>query len=348
MRRSAKKLSKVTSERLWTLFPVGTDVVFKPFMDVEQIFIVKDYYYPVPRAQGTGRESLLECWCYDWDGIDLIKSIYHLTIPELTAPKSILELDCYPLQYHPNPEMLREKLVERGKNFVKYCLPSKQDRHLVACKGPVIPGTAIGFTDVDDIEDNSGYDSPRSPQLGSKEDTFDIIIDAATFIRYGDMRIGNNHYRGKQTCECKFCNLKGSKSWVNSFKNGEGDYNPEASIDSQTYEKFFSLLPFRAMGVIVKQKRFGQFPIDQISDVDSKDFEIGWNSLQLSQDHKLAMRHLVAAQLERKAQQEQEKAEKQEENQKQTVIQDLVPGKGEGLVILLHGKSIISQFSGRY
>jgi hypothetical protein len=343
MRRSAEKMSEVAAERLWTLFPVGTEVVAKPFADMEQIFIVKDFWY-TPDAQSSlvsraGPEAILECWCYDWDGLELTKSTYHLPIPKMGKPKSILELPYYPLKYHPDKDGLREKLIKRGKRFKDLCLPFQQDYQLVECTGPVIQGPSIGRRGLEDTyelyKDNSNFHN-RPPWHGSAKDKFDIIIDAATFIRdVGVMMIGTHQYKSKQTCECKFCKLTGSQDWEQAFKYRKGNNDTASGVDDEKYENFFSLLPPRALGVMVKQKKFAQFPIDQISAVDSKDFEAGWNRLQLDNDHKLALKHMVAAQLERKP---------QEESQEQTIIRDLVPGKGKGLVILLHGKQINVRF----
>ena len=326
MRKSTEKLREVTSESLWTLFPVGTEIVGKWFMETPQIFIVKDFL-EIPRLSGLGLDAIVSCWCYDWDGQKLVKTTYSFTIRETKGPKSIIELPCHPLQYHPKKDDLLKELIQRGSRFRELYLSCQRSGSLMKCQGPMF--RVGGLTDrrsspnSSDDENEDSNDENRQ-HYGSSDSSYDIIVDAAMLIRDYGIRIGKESARSEYNdCTCMYCKMIGSEQWENAFKSSGTD------VDKTLSENYSYLLPPRVLGVIVKQKMFAQLPINQISLIDSQDFEKGWNKLQLHGQHKYILQDMVAAQLDHRPQSEQ------------TIIQDLIPGKGEGLVILLHGTYMI-------
>ncbi|CZR62655.1 uncharacterized protein PAC_12552 [Phialocephala subalpina] len=322
MRKSTEKLREVTSEGLWTLFPVGTEVVGKWFMETRQIFVVKDFVSISPVA-GFGMGAYVVCWCYDWDGQKLVKTVYTFHIKETRGPKSIVDLPCYPLQYDPKKDELLSELIERGRQFRELYLESQRSGNLLKCQGPVLQ--VGGLTqrrknpDTSDDEDDDKNDE-NYQRYGSSEGSFDIIVDAATLIRDYGIMIGKENARTEYNeCTCMYCKRKGSESWEALFRRSV------PNVDDNLSKDFSYLLPPRVLGVLVKQKLFAQLPVKQISRTYLGDFDEGWNKLQLDTQHKLTVKNMVAARL------------KHEPQSEQTVIRDLIPGKGEGLVILLHG-----------
>jgi hypothetical protein len=75
------------------------------------------------------------------------------------------------------------------------------------------------------------------------------------------------------------------------------------------------------------RKRWAQIPLDMVETIDHQDDVDGWEKLVLEPNHKDMLRSLLYSHYERA----------QVKEQKGSIIKDMVPEKGEGLVVLLHG-----------
>ena len=141
----------VTFESLWTLFPPGTLVYGKPFQGQDQIFIVKDNISPWPPVGRKTITWILECWTYDWNGKSFQRMGLQLEVELFESTKPITELPFYPLDYHPQLEDLKKRLVERGARYKKVCT-LKQGSRMLDYKGDAVFGKKgfSGFTGDDD------------------------------------------------------------------------------------------------------------------------------------------------------------------------------------------------------
>lgn len=104
---------------MWTLFAPGTRVVAKLFLNQEQILEVSRA--PVPRRyhRQVAVDPKILAWCWDWNGKEMVKAYYWLSIDRFWGTQPINELFCYPLKYYEGDlEGFRGVQRERGK---KYC-----------------------------------------------------------------------------------------------------------------------------------------------------------------------------------------------------------------------------------
>lgn len=113
---------------LWTLFPPGTKVCAKTFMDDVQMLEV--HHCQTPSAGGlkwTQGEFIVHCIGVDWDGSRFSAVGYDLRIEKAKEQADIKfdTLAVYPMEYHRNAKSLKQDLLERGKRFWELCGPDK-------------------------------------------------------------------------------------------------------------------------------------------------------------------------------------------------------------------------------
>ena len=120
--RDSNREQKVVSfESLWTIFPPGALVYGKPFQGQDQVFIVKDNLRAWPRDDYEPPPWKLQCWIYDWDGKTFKRRSLYLDFESFENSKPIISLPFYPLEYHPQPEQLKQTLINRGAKYKKLC-----------------------------------------------------------------------------------------------------------------------------------------------------------------------------------------------------------------------------------
>lgn len=151
IRESNREQRSVTFESLWTLFSPGALVYGKPFLGQDQIFIVQDSLRAWPLTRRKDFKWALQCWTYDWDGRTFKRMTLRLEIEDFDGNKPITSLPFYPLDYHQQPETLKERLVERGVKYRKYCT-AKQGSRMFDYKGDVVFGKK-GFSGITGDDD---------------------------------------------------------------------------------------------------------------------------------------------------------------------------------------------------
>ena len=160
IRESHKEQKLVTFESLWTLFAPGTLVYGKPFLGQDQVFIVHDNIRPWPIMGRKTSTWTLQCWTYDWNGKIFKRMALQPNIESFEGTKPISSLSFYPLDYHPEPEVLKKHLVERGVKFKKFCT-AKEGTRMFDYRGNVVFGKR-GFPGVtgddDEVSLSSSYD----------------------------------------------------------------------------------------------------------------------------------------------------------------------------------------------
>ena len=122
-RETSLKSKGIAYEHLWTLFPVGTEVIAKTFLDKQQILVVDE----TPYANEGDKTTDLWCWYHDHDGRSWVPMWLCFEVERYRDLKPIHTLPCYPLEYHKPKEVVidlqafRKSLIERGKRFEGYC-----------------------------------------------------------------------------------------------------------------------------------------------------------------------------------------------------------------------------------
>jgi hypothetical protein len=120
----------ISHSALWTLYPPGTLIIARPFLEEPQVFTVLS-------SDGfmiEGETFELTCFSFDWDGVAFCRVPFEMTIPYWGQDRrSVVELPFYPLDYYTEPghdaadavTRLKHKLMKRGEKFREYCLAKK-------------------------------------------------------------------------------------------------------------------------------------------------------------------------------------------------------------------------------
>lgn len=99
----------------WTYFPKHT-MLFYGTKDCERICRVTGTNYvcnPVPMLNVDCEEIAFDGESFDWTPIQV-------QIPAFAGNKPVTDLPCYPLSFHDNPGMVKERLTARAKKALEY------------------------------------------------------------------------------------------------------------------------------------------------------------------------------------------------------------------------------------
>lgn len=133
----------ITFMDLWTVFPPGTLIYGQPFQDEHQVFIVKSNVtvWPYKDAdRNDGRDYhpwKLHVWSYDWKDGAFRRTDFTLLFEQFDGHLPLTSLKYYPFELHGNYTQVRKGLIERGKDFRKYC-EAKQGKRLFEYKGKAL------------------------------------------------------------------------------------------------------------------------------------------------------------------------------------------------------------------
>jgi hypothetical protein len=316
---SLKNEQALRYDDIWFLFKPGSYIVGWPFEESPQIFVVHGYNL---------REDTFTvvCWAYGWDGNDLVRLYYEFTIRIYQGVKSVTDLPCYPVELFSDPEKLREQLIERGKEFWKYCSVTKPMPLYRSSSFFSVPANSLEGVHMD-LSGRFMTEFSKQPMeiYTSRDRPHEIIIDAAMCRRYSPSsyhRLGMMRSMPVKPCGCGLCDLHGLRRlFEESLKTG--------NLDVGKHIEVYALLPPRLHAYLISRKEWGQVLIGTVTQYQEKHPGAAWNNLCLSKQDKSNINAMVSAYFKREV----------NENIGAANIQDPTPGKGEGLVILLHGTS---------
>ncbi|MCJ1244749.1 hypothetical protein MMC30_001949 [Trapelia coarctata] len=226
VRGSNKGQKSVTFETLWTIFSPGELVYGKPFLGHEQDFTRVWPYY-----QGDARKWSLICWTYDWDGKMFKRRSLILEFEQFDGHKPITSLPYYPFKFNDQHAKIKERLVERGKRYQRYCR-AKQGLRMFDYSGEAV-FSKKGFSGIqgdDEMDDdtesssNSSDAAMKSPNVESR-----VMVDFESYFRYGPAiaRVGSLILCGdSDECECLECqeNIALKTRYRTKFDKEERDH----------------------------------------------------------------------------------------------------------------------------
>lgn len=343
-REEIRKEQSVQFDTVWTLFSPGSEVVSLPFNGLPQIFTVRAHW-------PSGDFFVVSCWGYDWDGEDLVRYCYNFSLQKFSGKRNVQELPCYPVSfYNANGEderALRHRLAQRGRKFREFCVGSMAKSRQFCCSNyTVYDSSATKWRasmggDVNSanlkLEPGNETRSSSTTQKSNEPEKVTIIVDPVLYKKYAGgscLHLGNMVPDTFKMCLCNLCELDGLRSkWRQQFKSDDHGVSSrskdptEKNQDTNTMDALYAQLPPRVLGFIVSQKVWAQIDVDSIEEEDrAKQGRQSWNSLAIPGNHKNNILKLVSNHL------------KIGDSRANARIRDLIPDKGEGLVILLHGK----------
>ena len=320
-----KRQRQIAWDHIWTLFPAGTDVLARPFLDVPQILAIQappyrtgansaivkydqherwDYNY----RGGQSEHWRIKAWCYDHDGRDWLRVCHEFEIKRYEGERSIDELPCYPLSSDKTPDVLKDQCTKMGQRFAGLFGEKKPPRY-VYNDHVMIDKTATN---------RALFQSDSVPfwyrrRYWGEEDSIELVTNKVTHQevvidpepwneRYGTVHIG----RSEPTM---------------SFDSSETDMDDELFVAKPEGDRT-RYCPPRFMGCLPKERFIAQFKVSGLDEKQrvKKDDTLFRHALQLP----LTTKSLLLAQV-------------QYQKDDPELSTDIIRGKGNNLVVLLHG-----------
>jgi hypothetical protein len=135
------------------------------------------------------------------------------------------------------------------------------------------------------------------------------------------------------TCRCNYCVSPQRKIWLEAF-NDPQQMNEEL-LGKESTDNWL-LLPYRLLGCAIEGEFWAQFPVEGITKYIHTDQGAYEKVLfpESKEHQKATLRNLVLSHL----------SERDAEKPDGYWVSDFVQGKGQGLVVLLHGKLAYTHF----
>lgn len=188
---------------LWTLFPPGTKVYAKTFMDELQMLEVVSCSLPESGDGSYGRRRgiVVDCIGFDWDGLQFngFECSFELPTAKKEREIAITSLPVYPTTYfrtsdgERNDAKIRERLQDRGKKFWALCGQNDgkfQYKYSGALHVETTSTSRVSRYRTRDHDDMSSafssIDENSSTGPVRREYKGPVIIDAYSFLRAQD------------------------------------------------------------------------------------------------------------------------------------------------------------------
>ncbi|PGH33682.1 hypothetical protein GX50_03509 [[Emmonsia] crescens] len=330
----------ITFDLLWALFKPNTIAYTPTYSSPDEPRAFKIEYATKESSFMKGQWYEIEGRYLEYDGKSFGMGTMSVEVESFKGSRKISSLACYPLKYHRDPEGLKAKLVERGKKFValqgvnyrfhKGMAFYKKRRSIIKVNinGRVMVDPAIHRR----INPNYPISTvkPKDPDLIDESDCENGSDDCCCCAGSGsESEHGSKDDRPKMRLKLVE-DKEGSPHIVEVECDEDGDEIVKEDLDKiadkdQPGEKFeFSdeellIASPVVLGFAFSEKLWLEFTVSGINDIE-------WNSgafdsLVLPENQKSIVKALVESHTFHAA-----------EN-----IDDVIQGKGRGLVAVLHG-----------
>lgn len=304
LRQDYFKNRAVAFEHVWTLFPPGCSVCGSKNGKPVCVRFDSGYY---AKTQ-CGNVYVLQCKVIDFDGKIMGFTDLNQQIGEFSGTVPFSELPCYPLEYHPRPDMARAALLERGRKFEKlagYCYKSYN-------------GVAIWHVNdrksrKENVQSRIVIDGENWEKLNPDHTVYLENIHGHTELILGDV-YGNNSEKDSDKNDDND-DSSDEDGWKLTSKHSEIDNL--SSRPPLTEEQLIMTYPM-VRGYALKNKRWMEFFVDDVAEVQFN--EQAFKSLVLPHDQKELILAFAQSQVKFK-----------------NVFDDVILGKGKGIIMLLSG-----------
>lgn len=283
------------------------------------------------------RASKVNCYRLDYDG-EMYKPVpKEFLIAHYTGEKPIRDLEVYPLRFASEHEQIKKENQRLGRNFVQYLterplayngwtlITDPQGNSINNSEGEIIkyPEHIDSDVIVDFKEAFQTY-PPWRPEFESRTiDTPSMILQDDDFVltRWSDSKRTESLQRTTEivvedddidTVE-RNLNLETDPYLTNGSRNIASDED-------------LVLLPSRLFAYSLRERKFVHVDVRFLNPITAH--SDGFKSLRIDEDHRKMIQSLVSFHFKKKD---------VEKRGGEIGTQDLIRGKGKGLVILLHG-----------
>ncbi|KAI9771917.1 MAG: hypothetical protein M1839_002700 [Geoglossum umbratile] len=317
----------ITYDLLWIIFAPGSLVYSRPVLNKPQIFITQEFQYDHHPEECF----VLTCWAYEWNGRTFDRVPFDIKIEKYTNTRAVNSLPVYPLEYYSErggETALRGSLIERGKRFRELCTRQK-GAQLFYYDGLAIPDRKgitrpEGPTESDDTSSALGSIGGGPVITGSgkgQQIKGQVIVDFQSYLMYvpGDAKMGSLISEGAyDDCNCSSC--KANTALWDELRVGYDGVGPDKEFSDEQY----LLCPPRVLGYFMQQKMWVQLLVSDVKEIEAQS-ENAFKRLVMAPTQKKLILSLVR------------NHGKLTRDGTGMRLKDIVDGKGEGLVILLHG-----------
>jgi AAA+ superfamily predicted ATPase len=225
------------------------------------------------------------------------------SIPQYLGVRPFHQLPCYPIDYHPEPERIKAVLKARGQVFESFA-----GFHYKFYNGPASyhPETNPSKTRIETVQSRIVIDGKNWEKSNPEN-----VVWLSNFHEYG---IPEESRRGS---------ISSDASGGSGYDSDDGKKGTGAATDSEDSraplaEDQLLLCSPIVRGYSLKNKRWMEFFVDNIEEIEFNDQ--AFDSLVLQEDHKELILAFAQSQVKYKH-----------------AFDDIISGKGRGIIMLLSG-----------
>lgn len=330
----------INYDLLWGLYKPGTIVCTPTYGSRDYLRAFKVDVAEKIVCMKLGQFYLIKGKYLEYDGKTWGKGTIEVSVPIFKDARRITSLECYPLQYHENSEKLRNDLISRGKKFVSLqgvhykvhegmaYLQKKKDVAKINVKSRVMVDPALHrryFPNYPISSVMPNHSTRYLNQFGYEsdingKDCDDSDEDSCEEFDHRTCSENDCEQKPKAHPGREISKTKELEKIPNKTSDEIGKFGSDetSEIPIFTDEEYVIASPV-VLGFSFNDKMWLEFTVSGIE-------EIVWNdkafdSLVLKEDTKSILRALVESQ----------------KNSPTKNIDDVIRGKGKGLVAVLHG-----------
>ncbi|KAL8791720.1 MAG: hypothetical protein Q9195_005657 [Heterodermia aff. obscurata] len=291
---------------IWTVFHPGEVVISRSFMGQLQAFIVKESSFET-EAKTNKRLWNLICWTYDWNGSEFNRVSVKFIVEEYKGSKNISSLICYPIKHYEGTSDDHDTLgkVENPEEL-RHALIRRGRRFRELC----LKKEGSQYFEYDGFALSSEHGARRQ----YRRTTISTGYRGPSHVVNPSM--GDLEFVVDNSCRCSEC--MGNERLKDNQKAHFDHVKP--SWEWEEYQYLIS--PPRLLGYHLTTKQWVELAVDKVKDIKILKDPSAFKSLELPKTQKSLIESLVRCH-----------GVKDEDRS----MRDLMKGKGNGLVILLHG-----------
>ncbi|KAK5310624.1 hypothetical protein LTR70_009352 [Exophiala xenobiotica] len=284
-----------------TLASKGRKVICKSFVGERQIAIVSPHYWPLSDKFRLRLEYV--DWCPDGAGFHVIS--FDKEIEKFNGSRQICSLDVFPLEYFRHAEYQASKVDSNSASL------QNADSSLI--RDLVERGRQLQSVCKMNAEQSLREYSGQIKTLKHQQ----VMLDVQAYFDHFDPDIYLQDTQCVLPCVCSTCErLRARCIGLSALSSGaDTSEKPIVMTDEQCL-----LCPPRVFGFVLKLKMWAQLKLTGISPINVQRDDEAFKELQMDQKMKDPWKQLVL-----------------QHSKKGSLLADLTHGKGNGLIVLLHG-----------
>ena len=335
----------ITFDLLWALFKSNEIAYCPTYSNPDEPRAFKIEYATQESSFMKGTWYGIEGRYLEYDGKTFGMGTMEVEVEAFKGPRKITSLACYPLKYHKDSETLRKQLIERGKKFValkgmnyrfhKGMAFYKKKRQIIKVNingrvmvdpaihrriNPNYPISTVKPNDPDILEEEEDSDDGSCACCGSsgeegQQKPTDILEDADKPKTKMKLVMDDDQRPHIVEVEVDEHGNEVQKEDIDQLPGQDDGASSDRHFDD---EELLIASPV-VLGFAFSEKLWLEFTVSGINDIDWN--EGAFNSLVLPENQKSIVKALVESHT----------------FQASRNIDDVIQGKGRGLVAVLHG-----------